>query len=202
MNNYDIDDTSYLGSSENHHENGRPISSYEDQEEAHASPESEFWETLKDAKEEEPGVWNNVQRASSHSHVMIYIHNGTSEKFVLSSASSGNVAEAKDYPVEPWDYWLFVPREDIPYFARGRVSTQAKHSFIFESDNYAFEFSTKLWVRKEYSALSFDPPTIPLREHNIKSIGKKPLQCTSRITRTMKNSPYSYGIVISLGGNY
>lgn len=202
MNNYDIDDTSYLGSSENYHENGRPFSSYEDHNGAHGSLESEFRETLKEAKEEEPGVWNNVQRVSSHSHVMIYIYNGTSEKFRLSSASWDTDGQNEKYTIEPWDYLLFVLREDIPHFAKGRTSTQAKYNFTYQSENYAFEFLTRLWVRKEHSASSFDPTTIPLREHKIKTIGTKPLQCTSRITRTVSTKPYHYGVVISLGGDY
>ena len=202
MNTYDIDDTSYFGSSENYHENGRPLSSYEEQDRTQASPESEFRDTLKDAKAEEPGVWNNVQRVGSHSHVMIYIYNGTSETFTLSSANWSTGGLTEKYTIEPWDYLLFTPRADIPYFAKGRTSTQAKHNFTYQSDNHAFEFSTRLWVRKEYTAFSFDPPTIPLREHNIKSIGTQPLRCTSRITRTMATQPYSYGIVISLGGDY
>lgn len=202
MTNYDIDDTSYLGSSENYHENGRPLSSHQDQDEPHASLASEFRETLKEAKEEEPGVWNDVQRVTSHSHVMIYIYNGTSARFTLSSATWGSVGQTENYTIEPWDYLLFVQRADIPYFAKGRTSTQARHHFIYQSDHHAFEFSTKLWVRKEHSAFSFDPPTLPLREHTIKSIGKQPLQCTSRITRTMATKPYNYGVVISLGGDY
>lgn len=202
MNNYDIDDTAYLGSSENYHENGRPLSSYDQEEQAPASPESEFRETLKEAQEEEKGVWDTVKRVNSHSHVMLYLYNGTSETFELSSSSWGTAGEVDKYTVAPWDYLLFVLRADIPYFAKGRTSTQAKHNFIYQSDNHAFEFSTKLWVRKEYSALSFDPATVPLRENKIKSIGTQPLHCSSRIIRTEATKPYHYGVVISLGAEY
>lgn len=202
MSNYDIGENAYLGSSENHHENGRPLPSHEEQDQAQSSPQSGFRETLKEAKAEEPGVWGKVRGVNSHSHVMLYLYNGTSETFKLSSASWGIGGDVESYSIAPWDYMQFVLREDIPYFAKGRTSTQAKHNFIYQSHNHAFEFSTRLWVRKEHSAFSFNPPTVPLRENTVKSIGKKPLHCSSRIIRAEPAKPYHYGVVISLGADY
>ncbi|QCY14197.1 hypothetical protein [Pseudomonas sp. MPC6] len=164
--------------------------------------EIEFKEIIKEAKEEEPGVWNNVRRVTSHSHVMLYFYNGTAETFKLTAASWNAGAELEKYVIAPWDYLSFVLREEIPFFARGRTSTQARHSFTYKSDNQAFEFSTGLKVRKDYEALSFSPNTVAQREHTIKSVGNAPLRCSSRITRTMANKPYHYGVVISLGGDY
>ncbi|TVT80546.1 hypothetical protein [Pseudomonas sp. H3(2019)] len=169
----------------------------------YANTASDFPNIIKEAKEEETGVWDNVKRVTSHSHVMIYFYNGTAETFNLTASSWDTGADPIErYAIAPWDYLSFVLREETPIFAKGRTSTQAKHSFTYKSENHTFEFSTLLKVRKDYSAFSFSPETFPVRENKIRSIGTSPLRCSSRIIRIVDSKPYHYGVVISLGGEY
>ena len=162
----------------------------------------DFQAAIDEATEEEEGVWKKVMQVTSHSHVMFYICNATAETFRLTAASWDVNGLDEKYVIRPWDYLSFVLREEIPAFARGKLSTQAKHSFSYQSANEAFEFSTSLKVAKEFDPFAFTPQTIPQRTHGIKSTGKSSLKCASHITRAMADRPYHYGVVIMLGDNF
>ena len=164
--------------------------------------EIDFQETLKNAKEEETVIWNSVKRVNSHSHVMLCFYNGTADTFELSTASWSLDAAPEQYVIYLWDALSFVLRAEIPTRVRGRISTPAKHSFTYKSGERSFEFSTLMRVRKKYEAFSFSTDTVAHREHVIRSIGKVPLRCFSRLTQTLANKPYHYAVAISLGGQY
>ncbi|MEG8232288.1 hypothetical protein [Pseudomonas orientalis] len=168
----------------------------------HLNRESDFQETLKDARQDETVIWNKVQQVSSHSHVALCLLNGTARTFELTAASWDIGAAPEEYLLHPWSYLTFVLRAQIPVFARGRVSTQATHRFTYKSGDQSFEFSTWLKVRKKYQAFSFAPDTVAQREHSVRSTGKAQLLCFSAITQAMANRPYHYAVAVSLGGQY
>lgn len=164
--------------------------------------ENEFRDIIKDAKEEQIEVWSKVKRVTSHTQLMVYLYNGTAETFELSAASWDANDSLERYTIEPWDYQSFVLREEIPYFARGRTSTQASYSFSYKSANHAFDFASILKLSKDHEAFSFSPKTIARREQAVGSSGPLPLRCYSSITQSISTTPYHYGVVISLGGNH
>ena len=168
----------------------------------HLNRESDFQETLKEARQDETAIWNKVQQVSSNSHVALCFLNGTAQTFELGAASWDIGAVQEEYVIHPWSYLTFVLRAEIPYFARGRASTEAKHSFTYTSGNQSFEFSTSLKVRKKYQAFSFSPDTVAQREHTIVSTGAAPLLCFSAITHASASQPYHYAVAISIGGQY
>lgn len=164
--------------------------------------ENEFRDIIKEAKEAETAFWSKIKRVTSHTQLMVYVYNGTAETFKLSAASWDANDALDKYTIEPWDYVSFALSDAVPYFARGRTSTEAKYSFSYESAQYAFDFFSILKLRKDYEAFSFSPKTIPRREQAVSSSGGAPLRCYSSITQSISTSPYHYGVVISLGGNH
>lgn len=168
----------------------------------HLNRESDFQQTLKDARQDETAIWNKIQHVSTHSHVALCLLNGTARTFEITAASWDIGAVPGAYVIHPRSYLTFVLRAEIPYFARGRASTQAKHSFTYTSGVQSFEVSTLLKVRKKYQAFSFSPDTIAQREHTIRSTGTVPLLCFSAITHATPHQPYHYSMAISLGGQF
>jgi hypothetical protein len=158
---------------------------------------------IKQAKQDEKDEWNLISRIKSYTSILITIFNSSNEVFSLRHASwdySGH--PISNFDIQPLEHMCFTLRHETPVLkssSRTRLPTSINHNFSFESASHAFEFSTLVKLQRKYQAFSFSPPTIPYREHTVLSIGKKPLKCSSQISRTLSNSPYSYAVAITLG---
>lgn len=167
-----------------------------------AKLQTEFQSLIKTVRQEEAKTWNAISRDPSQTSVMIYIYNGTEETFNLASCSwDPSGSPRNNYQIAPWQYMSFILRSEPPERSGGRIfrSTQVKHSFTYKSGESAFNFLTLLKLTKPYDPFTIKPPIVPSREHIVRSIGKVPVTCSSTITRTTPEKPYSYGVVISLG---
>ncbi|MHC8291129.1 hypothetical protein ACYZUD_30850 [Pseudomonas sp. XS1P51] len=164
--------------------------------------QEEFDELTKEARQDEKETWQSISKITSHTTVVVYIYNGTEETFKLNTSSWDNSVHPKeDYDIAPWQYESFKLSSETPArrSRRSNRPTQVKHGFSYKGGNLAFDFSTLLKIETPYDTWSFEPKSVPGRQHNIRSIGKAPLKCKSSITRSLDGAPYSYNVVIILG---
>jgi hypothetical protein len=165
--------------------------------------EATYLNYLREAKEEEQHEWNSIARTASPTSILITIFNSTNEVFSLHNASwdySGH--PVSDFDIEPLQHLCFTLRHQTPVVKRDKPSkypTRINQNFSFKSASHAFEFSTSIRLKKQYEFFSFSPPTIPHREHTIRSVGAESLECSSQISRKLAERPYSYAVAITLG---
>lgn len=165
--------------------------------------EATYLNYLREAKEEEQQEWNSIARAASPTSILITIFNSTNEVFSLHNASwDYSEHPVSDFDIEPLQHLCFILRHQTPVVKRDRPSkypTSINQNFSFKSASHAFEFSTSIRLKKQYEFFSFSPPTIPYREHTIRSVGAESLECSSQISRKLAERPYSYAVAITLG---
>jgi len=168
----------------------------------HSTLENEFKNIIKEAQRHEEKTWNTLKREGNNS-VLIYIYNGTSEKFSLTHCSWDTSGfRPEDLVIRPWEFMQFILRSEPPALSGGakrRSSTPVRHAFIYSGEKQAFNFTTSVKLTTPYDPFAFDTKIIANREHNVRSIGKETLTVESYITRQQSARPYSYAIVINLG---
>lgn len=157
---------------------------------------------IRQAKQDEEDEWKSISRVNSYTSILITIFNSSSEVFSLRHANwdySDHLAS--EFDIQPLEHLSFTLRNETPVRKSPKTKrpTSIKHNFSFASSSHGFEFSTVIKLQGQYSAFSFSPPTIPYREHKVRSIGSKPLKCSSHISRSLAKSPYSYAVAITLG---
>jgi hypothetical protein len=158
---------------------------------------------IKQAKEEEQKEWNTLSRITSPTSILITIFNSTNEVFSLRNASwDYSEHPVSDFDIQPLEHLCFTLRHETPVVKNsltGNRPTRINQDFSFKSASHAFEFSTSIRLKRKYSTFSFSPPTIPHREHTVRSTGSKSLKCNSQISRNLPKRPYSYAVAITLG---
>lgn len=157
-----------------------------------------YFETLgEESLKREEETWASLKRIKSHTSVLFYIFNATEETFKLDYSSWNNdKLPAQDYEIKPLQYTSFILRSDIPQRIPHRqihVSSKVNHGFTYRSEKFAFDFSSQLYLRHSLGE------STPYVDHQINSIGKSSLACTSSLSRCMRESPFSYGVQIILG---
>ena len=157
---------------------------------------------IRQAKQDEEDEWKSISRINAYTSILVTIFNSSSEVFSLRHADWDYSSHSRsEFDIQPLEHLCFTLRNETPVrkSAKTRRPTSIHHNFSFASPSHGFEFSTLIKLQGKYSTFSFSPPTIAYRQHSVRSIGSKPLKCTSHISRSLAKSPYSYAVAITLG---
>lgn len=144
--------------------------------------------------------WSSIKNTTSHTSVLIYIHNATRDTFSLTHTSWDNSEfPLENYEIAPAGHMSFLLRSAPPKgTARGKTSENSaiSHQFTYKSGDYAFKFSTELVLTSKYHPFSFTPDFQPHRQFSTHSIGKNKLLCSTDLEHNLAATPYSYAIAI------
>ncbi|AUM68694.1 hypothetical protein [Pseudomonas fluorescens] len=154
-------------------------------------------EKLNDDANQQIQAWQQEGIRPNRTRLIVKLVNHTDRALAVGENDVELDADERDFlSILPWDILAF--KLDFKYSRQlgSRSKDMYRNFIVFGDRDCGFVFNFGLRVNTSFGVIS--STLTPVRTNRVTSIGTKPIQCSTRITRAANDEPYGFTVEITL----
>lgn len=154
-------------------------------------------EKLNDDANQQVQAWQQEGIRPNRTRLIVKLVNHTDRALAVGENDVELDADERDFlSILPWDILAF--KLDFKYSRQlgSRSKDMYRNFIVFGDRDCGFVFNFGLRVNTSFGVIS--STLTPVRTNRVTSIGTKPIQCSTRITRAANDEPYGFTVEITL----
>ena len=154
-------------------------------------------EKLNDDANQQIQAWQQEGIRPNRTRLIVKLINHSDRALAVGENDVELDADERDFlSILPWDILAF--KLDFKYSRQlgSRSKNMYRNFIVFGDRDCGFVFNFGLRVNTSFGVIS--STLTPVRTNRVTSIGTKPIQCSTRITRAANDEPYGFTVEITL----
>jgi hypothetical protein len=154
-------------------------------------------EKLNDDANQQVQAWQQEGIRPNRTRLIVKLVNHTDRALAVGENDVELDSDERDFlSILPWDILAF--KLDFKYSRQlgSRSKDMYRNFIVFGDRDCGFVFNFGLRVNTSFGVIS--STLTPVRTNRVTSIGTKPIQCSTRITRAANDEPYGFTVEITL----
>ncbi|MDP9784461.1 hypothetical protein [Pseudomonas fluorescens] len=154
-------------------------------------------EKLNDDANQQIQAWQQEGIRPNRTRLIVKLINHSDRALAVGENDVELDADERDFlSILPWDILAF--KLDFKYSRQlgSRSKDMYRNFIVFGDRDCGFVFNFGLRVNTSFGVIS--STLTPVRTNRVTSIGTKPIQCSTRITRAANDEPYGFTVEITL----
>jgi hypothetical protein len=154
-------------------------------------------EKLNDDANQQIQAWQQEGIRPNRTRLIVKLINHSDRSLAVGENDVELDADERDFlSILPWDILAF--KLDFKYSRQlgSRSKNMYRNFIVFGDRDCGFVFNFGLRVNTSFGVIS--STLTPVRTNRVTSIGTKPIQCSTRITRAANDEPYGFTVEITL----